>query len=115
MPVSQPVSARSNTVKREKFYDEFLNIQNTAYPNFENRYSIPDFRQVLLDSQQGMSEIHHQSKKSQSQFEDNIKLQNVFKCHFCGKLSSYQRNLNDPEFPQNYATFHLNAMNALKC
>ncbi|GIY03791.1 hypothetical protein CDAR_79651 [Caerostris darwini] len=103
MAVSQPVSSRSNTVKREKFYDEFLNIQNSAYPNFENSdsYPIPDFRQVLLDSQQGTSEIHHQSKKSQSQFEDKIKLQNVFHstCHFCGKLSSYQRNLNDPEFP----------------
>ncbi|GIY74217.1 hypothetical protein CDAR_426181 [Caerostris darwini] len=48
-------STNTNTVQREKFHDEFLNIPEFSYPNFENKdlYSNPDFGQGFLDSQPG--------------------------------------------------------------
>ncbi|GIY99187.1 hypothetical protein CEXT_5301 [Caerostris extrusa] len=100
LPALQHASTRTNTIMREKCYDEFLNIQNSAYCNIENRdsYSIPGFGQGLLDSQVGMNEIPHYSYKSEGQFDDKIKFKNVFQCHFCG---SYQRNLNGQELPAN--------------
>ncbi|GIY67596.1 hypothetical protein CDAR_90831, partial [Caerostris darwini] len=102
-PALQPVSIRTNAVMRDKFHDEFLNIQNSAYPNFENMpsYSIPDFGQGVLDSQQGMNEIPHCSNKSQAQFDDKMKFQNVFLYHYCGKCSSCQKNLNGQQLPVN--------------
>ncbi|GIX74959.1 hypothetical protein CDAR_125121 [Caerostris darwini] len=100
MAALQHVSTRTSTVMKEKFHEEFLNIQNFAYHNIENihSYSIPDFDQGLLDSQLGMNEIPCYSNKSQSQFEDKNIFKNIFQCHFCG---SYQRNLNGQEFSLN--------------
>ncbi|GIY99185.1 hypothetical protein CEXT_5281 [Caerostris extrusa] len=100
MPVSQPVSTRTNTVMREEFYDEFLTIHNSRYRNIENRdsYSIPGFDQGLLDGRHVMNEIPHHSEMSRGQFDNNLKFRNVFQCHFCG---SYQRNLKGRELPAN--------------
>ncbi|GIY49830.1 hypothetical protein CDAR_226691 [Caerostris darwini] len=96
-PALKHVSTRTNTITRQ---NEFLNIHNSGYRNVENRdsYSIPVFGQGLLDSRQGMNEIPRHSKKSGGQFDNNLKFQNVFQCHFCG---SYQRNLKGRELPLN--------------
>ncbi|GIZ03733.1 hypothetical protein CEXT_113531 [Caerostris extrusa] len=90
------LSTRTNTT----FYDEFLNIHNSAYHNIENidSYSIPDIGQDFSGSHLGMNEISYYSYKSEVPFEDKMKFQNVFQCHFCG---CYQRNLKGQEFPIN--------------
>ncbi|GIX89942.1 hypothetical protein CEXT_143661 [Caerostris extrusa] len=96
-------STNTNTVQREKFHNKFLNIPNFSYPNFENKvlYSNPDFGQGFLDSQPGMNDIPHYSNKSQTQFNDKIRFQNIFQCQFCGKSFSYQRNLNGEKLSLN--------------
>ncbi|GIY49828.1 hypothetical protein CDAR_226671 [Caerostris darwini] len=80
LPALQHASTRTDMIMREKCYDEFLNIQNAAYCNIENRdsYSISGFGQSLLDSQLGMNDMPHYSYKSQAQFDDKIKFKNVF-------------------------------------
>ncbi|GIY92527.1 hypothetical protein CEXT_494871 [Caerostris extrusa] len=100
MATLQPVSTRTNTVMKEKFHNEFLNIQNSACRNIENSHSYtnPDFDQGLLGSQLDVNEISHYSYKSQAQFDDKNRFQNIFQCHFCG---SYQIILNGQELPLN--------------
>ncbi|GIY04893.1 hypothetical protein CDAR_54421 [Caerostris darwini] len=97
MAALKHVSTSTNTIMREK---EFLNIRNSAYRNIDNidSYSILHFGKGFLDSRQGRKEISHKYYKSQGQFADKMKFQNVFQCHFCG---SYQRNLKDRKLPLN--------------
>ncbi|GIY70974.1 hypothetical protein CDAR_532501 [Caerostris darwini] len=103
MIISQHVSPGTSTAMTEKFHEGIPNIQNGAYCNFENRhsYSIPNFGQGLLDRQLGMDEIPHFSNKSQGQFDDKIKFQNIFQYPFYGNFFFYQRYLNGQESPLN--------------
>ncbi|GIY52378.1 hypothetical protein CDAR_269051, partial [Caerostris darwini] len=96
-------STNTNTLQRQKFHNEFLNIPKFSYPNSENKdlYSNPDFGQGYLDSQPGMNDIPHYSNKSQTQFNDKIGFQNIFQCQFCGKSFSNQRNLNGQKLSLN--------------
>ncbi|GIZ03741.1 hypothetical protein CEXT_113591 [Caerostris extrusa] len=86
-------SKRSNALMREKFNNESLNIQNSAYRNVENRdsYSSPEFNQATLDDQLSVNHLSQYSK-SHLYCNDKIKAQNCFQCQFCGKVSTDQKH-----------------------
>ncbi|GIY13568.1 hypothetical protein CEXT_646742 [Caerostris extrusa] len=84
-----------------------INAKYHRNPHIENEYNhTPAMQHAstrtntprFLDRQLDMNEIPHCSYKSQGQFFDKMKFQNVFQCHFCG---SYQRNLKGQELPVN--------------
>ncbi|GIY39359.1 TD and POZ domain-containing protein 1 [Caerostris darwini] len=95
-------STRSNALMRDKFNNESLNIQNSAYRNFENRDSCssPEFCQATLD---GQLSVNHLPQYSNSHLycNDKIKAQNCFQCQFCGKVSTYQKHQSVQKLPVN--------------